>query len=325
MSVPIAAGRAPDGRPITPVAVAVIERRDGRVLIAQRPEGKPYAGWWEFPGGKLEVGESVHAALVREIDEELGLRVAASEPWVTRDFDYPHAYVRLYFRRVRDFVGEARSREGQRFEWLAAEAVDVEPLLPATIPVLAWLRLPGHYAISNASELGADGFLSALDRALARGLRLLQLREPGWAPEAFTPLFDAVLARCRAAGATLLVNSVHPEVCWQVAGGVHLTAATAASLSTRPAVDQVFVSCHVAADLAAAGRLGADAAVLGPVLETASHPGASGIGWAEFGARVALTPVPVFALGGLVPADLDRARAHGAHGVAALRAWWQDL
>ena len=309
-------------RPLTPVAVAVIERADGRVLIAQRPEGKPYAGWWEFPGGKLEAGESVHAALVREIDEELGLQVRASEPWVTRDFEYPHAHVRLYFRRVRDFTGEARSREGQRFAWLAAHAVDVEPLLPATVPVLAWLRLPAHYAISNVAGLGVDGFLGALDRALGRGLRLLQLREPGLSDEAFAPVFEAVLTRCRQAGAALMVNSIHPEACWQAAGGVHRTGAALAALAARPGLERVFASCHVAADLLRAGSLGLDAAVLGPVQTTASHPGQAPLGWSGFAEQVAATPVPVFALGGLSPGDLDMARAQGAHGVAALRAWW---
>jgi 8-oxo-dGTP diphosphatase len=131
---------SPDGqaRPVTEVAVGVLVRPDGRFLLAQRPAGKPYEGYWEFPGGKLEPGETVEAALARELHEELGLDVMRSERWHTLEHDYPHAYVRLYFCKVTDWVGQPVGREGQAFSWQYAP-VDVGPLLPATIPVVAWL------------------------------------------------------------------------------------------------------------------------------------------------------------------------------------------
>lgn len=124
------------------MAVGVVFDARGRVLLAQRPEGKPYAGWWEFPGGKLEAGESVHEALVRELHEELGLEVVRSRAWIVREFIYPHAHVRLFFRQVRDFRGEPSSRENQAFAWCDPRAVTLNPLLPATVPVLQWLALP---------------------------------------------------------------------------------------------------------------------------------------------------------------------------------------
>jgi 8-oxo-dGTP diphosphatase len=129
-------GAAP--RPVTEVAVGVLVRADGSYLLAQRPAGKPYAGYWEFPGGKLEAGESVEAALARELDEELGIQVTAVMRWRTLEHDYPHAYVRLFFCKVVAWEGELRGREGQAFAWQHGEA-RVQPLLPATIPVLAWL------------------------------------------------------------------------------------------------------------------------------------------------------------------------------------------
>ncbi|MEJ0003267.1 MAG: NUDIX domain-containing protein [Pararobbsia sp.] len=133
--------RAPDGRPVTEVAVGILVGSDGRFLLAQRPPGKPYEGYWEFPGGKLEVGESVEAALERELHEELGVTITRSERWRVLEHDYPHAYVRLYFCKVTAWEGELVGREGQAFAW-QRQPVDVGPLLPATIPVLEWLAQP---------------------------------------------------------------------------------------------------------------------------------------------------------------------------------------
>src|SRR5471032_173344 len=129
---------APDGRKVTHVAVGVLVQPDGRYLLAQRPEGKPYEGYWEFPGGKLEAGESVEAALVRELHEELGIDVTACERWRTLEHDYPHAYVRLFFCKVTAWQGVPVGREGQAFAWQQG-AANVAPLLPATIPVVGWL------------------------------------------------------------------------------------------------------------------------------------------------------------------------------------------
>ncbi|BEU22703.1 NUDIX domain-containing protein [Paraburkholderia terrae] len=126
------------GRPVTEVAVGVLVQPDGRYLLAQRPAGKPYEGYWEFPGGKLEPGETVEAALARELHEELGIDVQASHRWHVLEHDYPHAYVRLYFCKVTAWDGEPHGREGQAFAWQTLPA-QVSPLLPATIPVLEWL------------------------------------------------------------------------------------------------------------------------------------------------------------------------------------------
>lgn len=134
---PVQTGGNPP-RKVTEVAVGVLVQPDGRFLLAQRPAGKPYEGYWEFPGGKLEPGESVEAALARELHEELGLDVTQCERWHILEHDYPHAYVRLHFCKVTAWRGEPVGREGQAFSWQATP-VTVEPLLPATIPVVAWL------------------------------------------------------------------------------------------------------------------------------------------------------------------------------------------
>jgi 8-oxo-dGTP diphosphatase len=136
-TLPVAATAA-DGRPVTEVAVGILLRADGCFLLGQRPAGKPYAGYWEFPGGKLEAGESVEAALARELHEELGIVMNSSQPWRVLEHDYPHAYVRLHLHKIRDWHGEPVGREGQALSWQRAPA-EVTPLLPAAIPMIEWL------------------------------------------------------------------------------------------------------------------------------------------------------------------------------------------
>jgi 8-oxo-dGTP diphosphatase len=142
-----------DARPITRVAVAIIERTINgahQLLFAQRPVGKVYAGYWEFPGGKIEAGETVIDALVREIDEELGLKIERATLWRTERFSYPHAHVELNFCRSHHWHGEPMSREGQAFSWQSPDDIGVAPLLPALLhsesQVLRLLRLPQNAA-----------------------------------------------------------------------------------------------------------------------------------------------------------------------------------
>jgi len=120
------------------VAVGVLIRPDGRFLLTSRPAGKVYAGYWEFPGGKLEAGETVEQALRRELHEELGITIGAAELWKTQLVDYPHALVRLHFCKVRQWAGELQMREAQSFVWQQLP-VQVVPVLPGTMPVLTWL------------------------------------------------------------------------------------------------------------------------------------------------------------------------------------------
>ncbi len=127
---------AAERRPVD-VAVGVLIDPDGRFLLTTRPPGKVYAGYWEFPGGKLEAGESVVEALRRELHEELGIAIAAAAPWKTELVDYPHARVRLHFCKVLEWSGAFEMREGQQMAWQSLP-VEVAPVLPGTVPVLQW-------------------------------------------------------------------------------------------------------------------------------------------------------------------------------------------
>lgn len=127
------------------VAVGVLIDAQGRFLITSRPAGKVYAGHWEFPGGKVEAGETVEAALLRELHEELGITIGAAQPWKTILHDYPHALVRLHFCKVFDWHGEFEMREAQQMAWQTLP-VEVKPLLPGTLPVLEWLATERGFA-----------------------------------------------------------------------------------------------------------------------------------------------------------------------------------
>ncbi len=310
------------------VAVGVLLDADGRFLLAQRPDGKPMPGYWEFPGGKLEPGESVFDALAREFDEELGLVVTGAHPWAQRVVVYPHATVRLHFWRSfaarGEWRGDATSREGQAFRWERIDALTTEPWLPGALPAKRWLRLAPVHAISDATAMGDNAFLARLDAALVAGtVRQLQLREPGMDDGRFDRLFAAVLDRCRAHGASLVVSSRHPSRYARACDGIHLTARDLMALAARPDVDWCFASCHSADELARAASLGADAAVVGAVRPTATHPDREAIGWRRFAELARTSAIPVYAIGGLDATDAGAALDAGAHGIAMVRGAWR--
>jgi 8-oxo-dGTP diphosphatase len=299
------------------VAAAVIERPDGSFLLAQRPPGKVYAGWWEFPGGKVEAGEPAERALARELHEELGIDVRTAYPWITREHTYEHARVRLEFFRVTEWTGEPHARERQAFVWQCLDAPMAAPMLPANAPVLASLALPLEYAISNAERLGVGPSLAIMERRLKDGLRLIQVRDKslpdrnGFASE--------VAGLARRYGAKVLVNG-GPDL----ADGVHFSAAQLMRLNERPKEGLAAASCHTREELARAERLDLDFAILGPVKATATHPGAASLGWDGFAAIARGASLPVYAIGGLRSADLDEARRAGAHGLAMISGAWGD-
>jgi len=316
---PASAGRS---APLTRVAAAVVLDAAGRVLLAQRPPGKPYAGYWEFPGGKLEPGEAPAAALARELVEELGLTVVRAAPWMVQHFVYPHAHVELNFFRVFAWTGEPVGHDGQAFAWQRPDAIDVAPLLPANTRVLAALTLPPVCGITCAGDVGEDSFLARAERAFEGGLRLVQLREKDWPAARREAFGERLLALAQRHGVRVLLNGTADAARRGGFPGVHWTAATLGAVTARPRDLVVSASCHSPAELARAADLDLDFALLGPVQRTPTHPDAAPLGWSGFAAAVAGARLPVFALGGLGPADLTRAIDRGAHGVALRRYAW---
>ncbi|HSD37953.1 MAG TPA: Nudix family hydrolase [Rhodocyclaceae bacterium] len=305
------------------VAAAVITRPDGSFLLGQRATDTVYSGYWEFPGGKVESGETPRDALVRELSEELGIAVDIACPWLMREHVYEHAHVRLHFFEVPQWHGELQPHVHAAMAWQFADRLEVGPMLPANGPILKALRLPRLMALTHAVEIGIEAQLAALDKALARGLKCVQVREPGMDAVARDAFAQAVLERCRTHGALALLNGDAASAQALGMDGVHLSAQQLLALSERPALEWVGASCHTRAELEHAAKLGLDYAVLGAVKPTASHPGQPAIGWQSFHAMTRDLPLPVLAIGGLAADDLHEAKQAGAHGIACIRAAWQ--
>lgn len=305
------------------IAVGVIVGADGRILISQRRADCAYAGQWEFPGGKLEAGEGVEAALRRELREELGIEVCAARPLIRIEHHYPDRHVLLNTWQVTQFEGSASGREGQRINWVTPAQLDSLPMLAANRPIVRAAQLPAHYLITP--EPGDDwaAFLQPLNQALTAGIRLMRLRANQLDDAVYAQLARKVLQVCQPHGAGLLLDRDAAMVERLGAAGLHLRA----SALQRGQLDRAFAgllaaSCHTAEELQLAHTAGADFAVLGPVAATPSHPGAPVLGWNHFAELTATAKLPVYALGGLSVPATTTAWRHGAQGIAAIRAFW---
>lgn len=319
-------------KPHLEVAVGVILRHDGHVLLGSRPAGKPWEGWWELPGGKIEAGETVLQALARELKEELDISVTHAEPWVIYTHEYPKNTVRLHFYRIHNWQGEPRGLEGQEIKWVAPRNPSTSgPLLPAALPPLRWLQLPEQYLLTSIGEAEQlPLYLQKLEQALQSGLRMVQFREPAWAAQtgqnqAIHAAFQQVLSLCHRYQALCLINSVHPEAWWPQADGLHLRSNDASPWQSRFSHDVsqrqglLAMSTHNEADIQVARALNTDFIVLGHVLDTPSHPNVAGMGWQQFEQQQQHAACPVYAIGGQSASTLATAQAHGAHGIAGIR------
>ncbi|MCD6043958.1 MAG: thiamine monophosphate synthase [Burkholderiales bacterium] len=293
------------------VAAGVLLRADGSFLLAQRPAGKVYAGYWEFPGGKIEPGEPPAQALARELHEELGIDIGEAYPWLTRVFTYPHGTVRLRFYRVISWHDEPHPREDQAIAWQRPQAPMAAPMLPANAPVLASLALPAEYAITAAGRLGTAQMLARLERALERGLKLLQVREPEMDDAGRRLFTEQAIGLAQRYGCKVLTKDRFAG-----ADGIHFTAAGLMQLQEKPPEGLAAASCHTRAELERAMQLELDFVAVGPVRDKAA------IGWNGFAELVAGSSIPAYAIGGLSPADRQEAWRAGAHGIAMIRAAW---
>lgn len=311
------------------VAVAVVVR-NGRVLIARRPDQAHQGGLLEFPGGKVEQGESVQQALVREIAEETGLKVPEDslEPVIGIRHDYGDKRVFLDVWSSHEAAGDAVGREGQPIAWLTPAELKDDDFPAANRPIIRALRLPPVLAIAGSVD-GPEEGLSRLSMALNhRAPATLVLRAPSLTSVEYRRYAREAQSLCHRNKVDLIVHGA-PDVFADTpsAAGLHLPWREAAGLSARPVPADVWlgVSCHDANQLAHAADLGADYATLGPVKATATHPGVDSIGWAAFRELVASARIPVYGLGGLEPEDLPRARTEGGQGVAGIRFWWPQV
>lgn len=308
---------------IVEVVAGVLMKPTGEFFLSSRPEGKAYAGYWEFPGGKIEAGETPLAALVRELDEELGIHVTRATPWMTQLFHYEHATVHLHFFRVTAWDAQPHPREGQQFAWQRPGRLEVGPLLPANTPIFNALALPRVATLSCTAEFGIAATLVKVSAAPER-FPLLIVREPDMDAVARADFASQLAASVRPAGGRVVLNADPSEAAGLALDGVHLNAARLMATTTRPDFALVGASVHNRAELEHAAAIGCDYALLGHVQATPSHAEMPALGWEGF-ADIAggQWPLPVYALGGLTAGQLDDAMQYGAHGIARMRDAWR--
>jgi 8-oxo-dGTP diphosphatase len=306
------------------VAAGAVQDERGRILITRRPGHVHQGGLWEFPGGKLEVGETATAGLVRELEEELGIRVRRSRPLIRVHHDYGDRKVLLDVHRVLEFEGQPDGREGQPLAWVHPTRMDPARFPAADRPIISALRLPGLYLVTGPDPRDRRGFLSRLATVLERGVRLVQLRAHELSDPEYAALAGEAHGLCQESGARLLLNRDPGLARSLPCHGLHLTGQALARADARPAGTDLVVgaSCHDRRDLERASRLGLDYALLSPVKPTATHPGARTLGWDGFALLAETANLPTYALGGLGADDLITAIDHGAQGVAAIRGLW---
>jgi 8-oxo-dGTP diphosphatase len=287
------------GKKIVHVAVAVVWR-EGRLLIARRPHHTHQGGMLEFPGGKVEPGENVRQALVRELLEETAVTVSPEdlESLIGIRHDYGDKEVFLDVWQARESSGEPHGVEGQPVFWLAPDELKARDFPAANRPIISAIRLPRQLAISGDAARPDE----AVDRCVLGVGRqkppLMVLRLPSLSSEAYTEVAGRCLKRLPE---TPLIVHDRPELVADLpVAGVHLSWRRAAELA----------------------GIGADYATLGPVLPTRSHPGVRGMGWERFSELASQAVLPVYALGGTSPELLDRAIETGGQGIAGISWWW---
>jgi 8-oxo-dGTP diphosphatase len=314
---------APSGaRPVIQVAAGCLLNASGEVLIAERPKGKIAAGKWEFPGGKIEAGETVRQALERELREELGVRVLAARPLIRVRHDYSDRTVVLHTWLITAFNGEPHPHDNQSFAWVQPQELSRWDLLAADGPIVSALCLPADYVFTRPS---------ATEHEIRKGLpglprnALLRVRLPGLAEADYARLARSVIADAHGAGLRVILDRAPTMARDLGADGWHATGAALAGGFEISRSEQGILriaSCHSPEELRQAKTLDFDAAVLGPVLPTSTHPGRVSLGWARFEDWAGASALPVYAIGGVGPAQHDDAFARYAQGIAGISAYW---
>lgn len=313
------------------VMAALITDPKGRILMARRLVGRDFAGFWEFPGGKVDPGETPEAALARELMEELGIEARIDDPVMVVPQHAPKA-LKLDVRWVRQWHGTPKGLDGQALAWVPREKLTQYAVPPPDVPVIAALHQPDRVWItpqltgSESLSQAAPGtaWLGRLEAVLRSGVKRVQLRPWGnlalteSAPHDWEALAAKAVALCRQHAAEVSINADH-NLAQTLGCGLHLKSSHLHTSLDLPADLPLSASCHTAEDLVRAHALGCRYALLGPVAKTTSHPETSPIGWSNFfDIRGHAPSLPTYALGGMTPAHIDVARSYGAQGIATI-------
>jgi 8-oxo-dGTP diphosphatase len=305
------------------VMAGLLINADGRVLLAERPQGKHLGGFWEFPGGKVEPGELPLAALARELREELGIELRSAQPLIRVLWTYHDRRLLLDAWRVDRWDEAPQSLEGQALQWWEPAKIDPVILTPADRPILQALRLPSGYALTPADITvdRRDEWVERIHLAISTGTRLLQLHLPLWPTESVRELAAALLPVASSYGATLLLHD-DIEGALALGIGVHLSTRQMLEVTERvlPWQQVISVSCHDTAQLAKATDIRADFAVLSPAVT--GHVDASSMDWPHFQSLAEEASLPVYTMGAFSAKYLIEAKRNGGQGVAGVNEFW---
>ncbi len=306
------------------VAVGVVRDGEGRVLIALRPSHKHQGDLWEFPGGKIEPGESCDAALERELFEELGIIVHRSIPLIGIPFHYPDKKVFLDVREVLSFEGKPHGKEGQPLRWVPILELGNYTFPAANAPIVNSILLPDFVCITGEYADHAD-LTFRIERAIQRGAGMVVFRHQQIDELDMPNALRVAGEVCTQQGVPFVMNSSVSSEFWSYADGVHFRSSHLATLKARPVgTDKWFgASCHNIDEVMHAKSLGADYVFLSPVLHTNSHPAAATLGWDGFAAIATEAGIPIYALGGLDSRFFLQVRYAGAKGIAGISVFWK--
>jgi len=305
------------------VSVAILINYNHQVLLGQRPPQKSWEGWWEFPGGKIEKGETSSDALYREVYEEIGVKITQFKKWVTRKYSYDGNDITLHFFKVQKWEGEVTSKENQKLVWAYLKNPNVSPILPANLFVQKAFDLPKYYAITNLSETSKKVFFNQLQNKISNGLKMIQVREKNISFDKFKIFSNEVIKICKPKGVKVIINS-DVNLAYEInADGVHLTSKDLISIKKIPKNLIVSASCHTQEEIDIAEKLNINFLVLSAIKKTLSHPDIKPIGWDEFENIANRVNTPIYALGGLGVNDYSIALENGAIGIASQRSIWQ--
>jgi 8-oxo-dGTP diphosphatase len=302
---------------------AVIQRQDGFLLMTQRPPGREWSGWWEFPGGKIELNESPFEALQRELQEEINISANDASLWFERSYIYPDKKVYIYFFKVTDWTGEITSCENQLLDWQNPSYLTVSPILPSNLFVLKSILLSPVYAITNIAEMGEILFFERLKIKLEEGLKMIQVRERNAPYQDVKIVAQKILDLAKPYQAKVLINENEKLALDIRADGVHYPSQSLIQLKDRPKFSICGASCHNLEELMIAQDLEMSFAVLSPVQKTESHVLSDPIGWEIFSEYANKIDIPIFALGGLNQDSLTTSWQCGGHGIAMQRSIWK--
>ncbi len=309
------------------MAVGILKNSDGKYLLGKRLNSQSWSGWWEFPGGKLESGESSSEALKREIFEELGVVIKKYRKWTTRKVIEKNKITTLYFFLVTSWDGMVEGIEGQELKWVNLKTYNSTKILPPNQMIHNALKndLPDIYAITNLKEISSDNFFQVLKRQVNNGLRLIQIREKNLEATELQDLIMRIKTILQYSNVRILINSSISLAYKYQLDGVHLNSKQLHELKHFPKDLLVGVSCHSKKDLEMAEEKKADFAVLGSVKNTLTHPNFKTIGWEKFNKLVGNSSLAIYSIGGMRINDISSSFENGAIGIASQRAIWADL